>query len=131
MKKHVIIGSAICLATVLILGLFWGKLPMDVPIHFDSAGNVDSTLPKPIVVFGIPVICALINGVASFSLLHKQEKRKFMFYLIPVIAVVLAVAVIVLSVMLLVEQPKKPISMGNISGSEVNVTGKDDFDVNW
>lgn len=98
MKKHVIIGSAICLATVLILGLFWGKLPMDVPIHFDSAGNVDSTLPKSIVVFGIPVICALINGVASFSLLHKQEKRKFMFYLIPVIAVVLAVAVIVLAI---------------------------------
>lgn len=98
MKKHVIIGSAICLATVLILGLFWGKLPMDVPIHFDSAGNVDSTLPKPIVVFGIPVICALINGVASFSLLHKQEKRKFMFYLIPIIAVVLAVAVIVLAI---------------------------------
>lgn len=27
MKKHVIIGSAICLATVLILGLFWGKHP--------------------------------------------------------------------------------------------------------
>ena len=131
MKKHVIIGSAICLATVLILGLFWGKLPMDVPIHFDSAGNVDSTLPKPIVVFGIPVICALINGVASFSLLHKQEKRKFMFYLIPVIAVVLAVAVIVLSVILLVEQPKKPISMRDISGDEVNVTGKGDFDVNW
>lgn len=48
-----------------------------------------------------------------------------------VLMAVLAVAVIVLSVMLLVEQPKKPISMGNISGSEVNVTGKDDFDVNW
>lgn len=97
MKKHVIIGSVICLATVLILGLFWGKLPMDVPIHFDSAGNVNSTLPKPIVVFGIPVICALINGMASFSLIYKKEKRAFMFYLIPVIAVVLAIAIIVLA----------------------------------
>ena len=39
--------------------------------------------------------------------------------------------VIVLSVILLVEQPKKPISMRDISGDEVNVTGKGDFDVNW
>lgn len=44
---------------------------------------------------------------------------------------VLVVVVIVLSIMLLVEQPKKPISMGDISGDEVNVTGKNGFDVNW
>ena len=62
-------------------------------------------------------------------IIEKQESRiKTVFV---VLMAVLAVAVIVLSVMLLVEQPKKPISMGNISGSEVNVTGKDDFDVNW
>ena len=48
-----------------------------------------------------------------------------------VLVAVLAVAVIVLSVILLVEQPKKPISMRDISGDEVNVTGKGDFDVNW
>lgn len=48
-----------------------------------------------------------------------------------VLMAVLAVAVIVLSVMLLVKQPKKPISMREISGDEVNVTGKNDFDVNW
>lgn len=51
--------------------------------------------------------------------------------MIVVLVAVLVVAVIVLSVMLLVEQPKKPISMGDISGNEVNVTGKNDFDVNW
>ena len=61
--------------------------------------------------------------------IEKQESRRKTVFV--VLMAVLAVAVIVLSVMLLVEQPKKPISMGNISGSEVNVTGKDDFDVNW
>lgn len=62
-------------------------------------------------------------------IIKKQESRRKTVFV--VLMAVLAVAVIVLSVMLLVEQPKKPISMGNISGSEVNVTGKDDFDVNW
>ncbi len=63
------------------------------------------------------------------KVIEKQENRRKTVFV--VLVAVLAVAVIVLSVMLLVEQPKKPISMGNISGSEVNVTGKDDFDVNW
>lgn len=62
-------------------------------------------------------------------IIEKQESRRKTVFV--VLMAVLAVAVIVLSVMLLVEQPKKPISMGNISGSEVNVTDKDDFDVNW
>ena len=62
-------------------------------------------------------------------IIEKQESRRKTVFV--VLMAVLAVAVIVLSVMLLVEQPKKPISMGNISGSVVNVTGKDDFDVNW
>ena len=41
MKKHIMIGSLICVATVLIFLVFWGKLPSDVPIHFDSNGNVN------------------------------------------------------------------------------------------
>ena len=62
-------------------------------------------------------------------IIEKQESRRKTAFV--VLVAVLAVAVIVLSVMLLVEQPKKPISRRDISGDEVNVTGKDDFDVNW
>ena len=62
-------------------------------------------------------------------IIEKQESRRKTVFV--VLMAVLAVAVIVLSVMLLVEQPKKPISMREISGGEVNVTGKDGFDVNW
>lgn len=62
-------------------------------------------------------------------IIEKQESRRKTVFV--VLMAVLAVAVIVLSVMLLVEQPKKPISMRVISGDEVNVTGKDGFDVNW
>ena len=61
--------------------------------------------------------------------IEKQKRRKKGVFV--VLVAVLVVVVIVLSIMLLVEQPKKPISMGDISGDEVNVTGKNGFDVNW
>ncbi len=66
--------------------------------------------------------------VQKKAIVEQKSRRKTV---IVVLVAVLVVAVIVLSVMLLVEQPKKPISMGDISGNEVNVTGKNDFDVNW
>ena len=66
MKKHIMIGSLICVATVLIFLVFWGKLPSDVPIHFDSNGNVNSVLPKTAVVFGTPAICAILNVLSDF-----------------------------------------------------------------
>ena len=50
-------------------------------------------------------------------IIEKQESRRKTVFV--VLVAVLAVAVIVLSVILLVEQPKKPISMRDISGDEV------------
>ncbi|CVI72578.1 hypothetical protein BN3660_02650 [Eubacteriaceae bacterium CHKCI004] len=97
MKKHIIIGSIICLATLLIFLAFWGQLPAEVPIHFDSAGNVNSTLPKAVVVFGIPLICSLLNVISGFSLTKKEEKRIFMYYIVPTIAIIVAVVVLVLA----------------------------------
>ena len=97
MKKHIMIGSLICVATVLIFLAFWGKLPSDVPIHFDSNGNVNSVLPKAAVVFGTPVICAILNVFSGFVLMKKNEERTFMYYLIPVISIIVAVVILVLA----------------------------------
>ncbi len=97
MKKHIIVGSLICVATVLIFLVFWGKLPADVPIHFDSSGNANSTLPKAVVVFGIPAICAILNVFSGFSLMKKKDERIFMYYLVPAISVVVAAVVLVLA----------------------------------
>ena len=97
MKKHIMIGSLICVATVLIFLEFWGKLPSDVPIHFDSNGNVNSVLPKTAVVFGTPAICAILNVLSGFALMKKNEERTFMYYLIPVISIIVAVVILVLA----------------------------------
>ena len=97
MKKHSMIGSVICVATVLIFLVVWGKLPSDVPIHFDSNGNVNSVLPKTAVVFGTPAICAILNVLSGFALMKKNEERTFMYYLIPVISIIVAVVILVLA----------------------------------
>lgn len=97
MKKHIMIGSLICVATVLIFLVFWEKLPSDVPIHFDSNGNVNSVLPKTAVVFGTPAICAILNVLSGFALMKKNEERTFMYYLIPVISIIVAVVILVLA----------------------------------
>ena len=60
----------------------------------------------------------------------KEENRRKTAVVALVAALV--VAVIILSVMVLVKQQlKKPVSMRNIPGEEVNVTGENGFDVNW
>lgn len=59
----------------------------------------------------------------------EQKKNKAKIF-VPFI-VALVGALIALSMMLLMEQHRKPVSMRDMSGSEVIITGKDDFDVNW
>lgn len=97
MRKHIMIGSLICVATALIFLVFWGKLPSDVPIHFDSNGNANSVLPKAAVVFGTPVICAILNVFSGVALMKKNEERTFMYYLIPAISIIVAVGILVLA----------------------------------
>lgn len=97
MKKHVLIGSIICLATIFIFLIFWGKLPEEVPIHFDSSGNVNSTLPKVAVVFGVPVACTLLNIISGIALAVKQEKRVLFYYILPAIAIITTIVMLVLA----------------------------------
>lgn len=73
MQKHIMIGSLICVATVLIFLVFWGKLPNDVPIHFDSNGDVNSAASK-----GSCCIwntCNLCNTKCLFRFYFDEKER--------------------------------------------------------
>ncbi len=96
MKKRTIIGTVICILTMVIFLIFYRQLPDQVPIHFDSSGNVNSSWPKQAVVFGLPVVFVLLNIIVSFTLQKKEEKREFMYYIVPAIAIVTTVVVLIL-----------------------------------
>lgn len=97
MKKNVIIASFICLATLIIFLAFYRRLPAEVPIHFDSNGNVNSYWPREVVVFGVPLFFTIINLISGYSLLKKGESRTFMYYLLPVVAVITSIIILVLA----------------------------------
>ncbi|MTK10047.1 MAG: DUF1648 domain-containing protein [Hungatella sp.] len=96
MKRRTIIGTVICILTMVIFLIFYNKLPDQVPIHFDSKGNVNSYWPKRAVVFGLPVIFELLNIIASYSLRIKGENRECMYYIVPAISIVTTVVILIL-----------------------------------
>ncbi len=89
----------VCLLPILLGLAFWGKLPDMMAIHFDMYNNPDNFAPKWFVVFGLPIlmallqtICCVINDVNAKKF---GERKKFAWvskWVIPVISMVLQVA---------------------------------------
>lgn len=93
-KLHLIIGTAICLATMLLFLAFSNKLPERVPIQITASGSVGNTLPKPLFVFGVPVIFAVVNLIKGLSNAEKENPSIYSFYIIPGISILLSVAIL-------------------------------------
>lgn len=85
-KKHIIISTVLCALTLAIFIAFIGKLPESVPVHFDSAGNANSFWPRNVVVFGVPTFCVLLNLIANIVLIRHENKKTYMFYIMPVVS---------------------------------------------
>jgi len=95
-KKHIIIGTFICAATVLLFLVFSNQLPDVVPIQIAADGSIGNTLPKPVVMFGFPVVFVVANLLRGSSLLQKELSPAYSFYIVPGIAVVLSLITIFL-----------------------------------
>jgi membrane-bound metal-dependent hydrolase YbcI (DUF457 family) len=93
-KTHLIIGTIICAATMLLFLAFNGSLPENVPLQITDDGSVGNSLPKSLVVFGLPVIFVAVNLIRSIPLTRKQDASAFGFYIIPGIAVLLSIAIL-------------------------------------
>ena len=95
-KKHLVSGTIICLATILLFLAFGGRLPDNVPLQISADGSVGNTLPKPLLVFGMPLVFAIVQIVKSLPLTQKAKTPAYSFYIIPGIAVLVSLAVIFL-----------------------------------
>lgn len=89
-KKHIIISTILCALTLAAFIVFSGRLPEAVPVHFDSAGNANSFWPRNVVVFGVPAFCVLLNLIIGVVLSQHDKKKAYMFYIMPVVAFVVA-----------------------------------------
>ena len=89
-KIHLLIGTAICAATMLLFLSFWNKLPSNIPLQITVDGSAGNVVPKPLFVFGMPVIFAVINFFKGLSLINKENAATYHFYIIPGIALLLS-----------------------------------------
>lgn len=95
--KLLIITSIIVLLPVIIGLIFWDKLPDEIPSHWNISGEIDGWSSKPFSVFGLPLILLAIQWfVVLVSLADPKRKNhspkilNLMFWLIPVLSVVLS-----------------------------------------
>jgi hypothetical protein len=86
-KIHFIIGMAICAATLLLFLAFWERLPDVVAMQITIDGSAGNSVPKQVLVFGLPVLFTAINLYKGLSLLREDETSVIKFYIVPCIAI--------------------------------------------
>jgi len=99
MKKNnitLVITSIICLSPAILAAFVYDKLPDEIAIHFDAAGNPNNYAPKFIAAFGLPLFLAIINFFVNFFISKDPKNEnisssmKFLTkWLIPLLSVVI------------------------------------------
>lgn len=96
--KTFVITSIVCLLPILFGVSLWNKLPDTMAIHFNVYGEADNFASKSFVVFGLPVMMVILQGICCFINdlnSHKHGERKKLEnvtkWIIPCLTVVLQV----------------------------------------
>ena len=74
-NKSLILTSLICLFPILVGILLYDKLPSEIPIHFDFAGNADDYASKNIAIFLLPLSLVFINILAHLGIDSDPKKQ--------------------------------------------------------
>ncbi|NBK23417.1 MAG: DUF1648 domain-containing protein [Spirochaetia bacterium] len=73
--KTMIITTSVCLLPVILSSFLYGRLPDQVPIHFNLAGEADNYASKAFGAFLLPLLLALGNFLLQF-VLNNDPKRE-------------------------------------------------------
>ena len=97
--KSLALTCAVCLLPILLGVALWGRLPEVMAVHFRLDNEPDGFASKGFVVFGLPVLMALLQTFCCFvndwNAYRHGERKKFSRatkWIIPVLAVVIQVA---------------------------------------
>ncbi|MEA4895030.1 MAG: SdpI family protein [Oscillospiraceae bacterium] len=74
-NAQAVLSTLVCLMPIALGLVLYGRLPDQLPTHFDISGNPDSYSSKAIVCFAFPVGFALINLFTHFMLNADPKKR--------------------------------------------------------
>lgn len=100
-RKTMILTCCLCLVPLILGLIFYNKLPDQMPIHWNAAGEVDGYASKAFAVFGLPVFLLAIQifgFVVVLSDPKKQNQSQVMrligFWTIPAIGIMIYPATI-------------------------------------
>ncbi len=95
------VTTALTMLPILFGLAVYDKLPAELPVHWNTAGEVDRYGSKVRAVFGMPAFLALVNIICQFATLSDPKRanatgkvRMLVFWLIPVISIVINSVVI-------------------------------------
>ncbi|MBR5315350.1 MAG: DUF1648 domain-containing protein, partial [Firmicutes bacterium] len=74
-KKIMILTVMICLLPIVFGLTLYNKLPDQMPIHWNGAGEVDGYAPKIVAIAGMPVFMAAIQLLMFFMVLNDPKKQ--------------------------------------------------------
>jgi len=94
--KILIVTSVIILLPILAGLILWNKLPEQLPIHWNSAGEIDDWSSKAFAVFFVPLILLAVQWLCIFASLADPKKQNhsskilhLVFWIIPILSIVL------------------------------------------
>ena len=92
------ITSLVILISIIAGVILWDKLPEQIPMHWNGAGEVDGWSSKPFAVFAMPLILLALHWLCLCITLNdpKNEKRSgkminLVFWMIPLLSIMLSV----------------------------------------
>lgn len=99
-KKTLILTSIIILLPVLVGILLWKRLPQEMAIHFDSAGEANGWSSKWFAVFGLPLFLFIVNILCTVGCAHDprragypEKMMKIIYWICPVASWICAVGI--------------------------------------
>ncbi|MBQ4579380.1 MAG: DUF1648 domain-containing protein [Clostridia bacterium] len=100
-RKTLIITTVITLLPILAGVILWNKLPEQMPMHFNAAGEVDGWASKAFGVFGMPLILVAVQWLCALGSLKMDPKAAnlndkvmgLVLWIIPVVSVLMHVLV--------------------------------------
>ena len=95
-NKWMMILSSLLILLPLAVGLIlWDQLPEQMPIHWNTAGEVDDWCSKPLAVFLLPAallvvhwLCVVVTGLDPKNKNKNEKAKALIFWLVPVLSLV-------------------------------------------
>lgn len=74
-KKMILLTSLLILIPMIVGLVLWNKLPEEIPVHFNSAGEPDNWESKTFAVFFIPLFLLAVHLLMGFITLADPKKQ--------------------------------------------------------